>query len=170
MQGFAEEEVCAVKAAVVLVVEVFEEVGVLSSCAAFNQGGCEGAVGENAEEGGEREFLFEVQEDEEDEVGVEGLDGFVESQLVFFHREEEGHLFAGAGFVVEELSGEVGATFVVGGAGDDLKGETGFVGEFGDDGRADCVFVGWGVTDFLGSPVDVDFVSWEMEVVRDSDC
>ena len=82
---FGEEEVCAVKGAVVLVVEGFEEVFVLGCGGGFDKGGGDRAVGEGAEEGGERELLSEVEEDEEDEVGVAAFEGFVEGDLVFFH-------------------------------------------------------------------------------------
>lgn len=163
-QRFGEEQVGAVEGAVILVVEGFEQVFVLGGGGGFDECGGDGASSEHAEEGGEGEFLFKVQEDEEGEVGVSAFERFVERDLVFFHGEEEGDLFAGAGLVVEEFGGEVGSAFVVGGAGDGFEGDAALVGEFGDDGFADCGFIGGGVADFLAGPVDVDLVGGNMEV------
>ena len=42
-----------------------------------------------------------MQEHEEYEVCVAAFDGFVEREGVFFHGEEEGDLFAGAGLVIQ---------------------------------------------------------------------
>ncbi len=168
-EGFGEEQVGAVEGAVVLVVEGFEQVLVLGGGGGFDECGGDGAAGEDAEEGGEGEFLFEVQEDEEDEVGVAAFERFVERDLVFFHGEEEGNLLSGAGLVVEEFGGEVGSAFVVGGAGDGLEGDAAFVGELGDDGFADCGFIGGGVADFLAGPVDVDLIGGNMEVFGEAD-
>ncbi len=96
------------------------------------------------------------------------MDSLVESSFIFLHGEEERNLFAGAGLVVKKLGGEVRAAFVVGGASDDFKRDAGLVGELVDDGSADSVFVGGRVADFLGGPVDVNFVFWKVEVVGDS--
>ena len=67
--------------------------------------------------------------------------------------------------MVEELSGEMAAAFVVGGAGDEFEGDAAFGGQFGYYRVADCVSGCGGVADFLGGPVHVDFVGWEAEVV-----
>lgn len=168
-EGFREEEVCAVQGAVVLVVEGFEHVFVLGGGGSFDEGGGDGAVGEDAKEGCKGEFLSEVQEDEEYEVSIAALEGFVESDFVFFHGEEEGYLFSGTGFVVEELGGEVGSAFVVGGAGDGFEGDAALGGKFRDDGLEDCGFVGSGVADLLTGPMDVNFVGGDVEVFGEAD-
>jgi len=167
-EGFGEEQVGAVEGAVVLVVEGFEQVFVLGGGGGFDKCGGDGAAGEYAEEGGEGEFLFEMQEDEEDEVRVSAFERFVERDLVFFHGEEEGDLLAGAGLVVEEFGGEMSSAFVVGGARDGFEGDAAFVGELGDDGFADCGFIGGGVADFLACPVDIDLVGGDMEVLGEA--
>ena len=61
--------------------------------------------------------------------------------------------------MVEELGGEVGASFVMSGARDGFEGDAAFVGESADDGAADSLFGVRGGADFLRGPMDVDFVS-----------
>ena len=87
-ERFGEEQVCAVERAVVLIVKRFQHIFVLRRGGGFNERGCDGAVGKNAEESCEWEFLLEVEEDEEDEVGVSAFESFVECDFVFFHRKE----------------------------------------------------------------------------------
>lgn len=60
-------------------------------------------------------------------------------------------------------------SFVVGCSGDDLERDTPFVFQFLNYGAADHFFVCGGVANFLGSPMDVDFVRWKPEIFRKPD-
>ena len=168
-EGGGEEEVGGWEQAVVLVVEVFEEGGVVGGGGGLDERGGEGPGGEQAEEGRQGKFGFEVQEHEEDEVRVAAFDGFVEGEGVFFHGEEQRDLFAGAGLVVQELRREVCTPFVVCGARDGVEGNAALGGELGDHRGANSVFVGGGVAHFLGGPVYVDLIGREAEVFGDAD-
>ena len=63
----------------------------------------------------------------------------------------------------------MGAPFVVSGTGNGVEGHAALGGELGDDGGADGVFVGGGDADFLGSPVHVDLICREAEILGDAD-
>ena len=68
-----------------------------------------------------------MEQDEEDEIGVARCDGFVEGKVIFRHGEEQGDLFAGAGFVVQKLGCKVAAAFVVRCTSDEFKGYASFI-------------------------------------------
>ena len=168
-EGGGEEEVGGGEQAVVLVVEVFEEGGVVGGGGGFDERGGEGPGGEQAEEGCEREFGFQVQEYEEDEIRVPAFDGLVEGKGIFFHGEEQRDLFPGAGLVVQELCSKVGPPFVVGSARDGVEGDAAFGGELGHHGCADSIFIRSRGAYFLGGPVHVYLIGREAKIFRNSD-
>ena len=57
------------------------------------------------------------------------------------------------------------ATFIVGGASNDLEGDAAFVVEFVHYGATDCVLVRGRVANLLRGPVNVDFVGWNTKII-----
>ena len=152
-----------------MVVEVLEKGRVIRGSGGLDKGGSKSARGDKAEEGGEGKFGFEMEEYEEDKIGVARFYGFVEGDGIFFHGEQKGDLFTCTGLVIEELSGEMCAAFVISSTSNSLKRDSTFILELVYNCGADGVFVGGGATDFGGGPMDVNFVSRESEIFRQAD-
>ena len=57
------------------------------------------------------------------------------------------------------------ATFIVGGASNDLEGDATFVVEFVHYGAAYCVLVCGRVANFLRGPVNVNSVGWKSKII-----
>lgn len=68
-----------------MVVEVAEEIGVRIPGGGFDEGDGHGSGVDRAEERGQGEFLAELEEHPQREVGVTRGDGFVQSEGVFGH-------------------------------------------------------------------------------------